>query len=281
VSRIRQHPIALFLVLAFALTWGAWLPLLASGRVVGVGFAPWFLVGLFGPAVAAVIATAIVGRRRGLRSLVRRVTRVRVGARGWLVALGMPLGIALVVYAGGLFAATFGSGHVKGDFGGFTGFPPTKPLVLWAMLVLAGFGEEIGWRGYVLSHLQRRHSPLVASIGVATCWAVWHVPAFYFVATYRAMPVAMIPMFFASLACGSVFLTWLYNRGQNSILLVAVWHGTYNLLTGTAGAAGALAAFETTAVILAAVVLVGRELLAKYRERHDDTADHVHQAHAR
>ena len=272
---LRRHPIALYLAITFAVTWGVWLSLLAAGRVVTVGFAPLYLVGLFGPLIGAVVTTAIVGRRRGMRSLVRRLTRVRVGMRWWLIALGVPLGIAVVLYAGGLLAATFGFGHAKGNFGAFTGFPLTTPLALWAMLVVAGIGEEAGWRGYLLPHLQRRYSPLVASIAVAACWAVWHVPAFYLVATYRAMPVAMIPLFFAGLACGSVFLTWLYNRGRSSIPLVAVWHGTYNLMTGSTGAAGALAALETTAVMVIAIVLVARELVAWRRERHGDPADHV------
>ncbi|HET9992942.1 MAG TPA: hypothetical protein VFQ65_30610, partial [Kofleriaceae bacterium] len=64
-----------------------------------------------------------------------------------------------------------------------------------------------------------------------------------------------------------------------SILLVAAWHGTYNLMSGTAGAAGALAALETTAVMVIAIVLVARELGAWRRERHGDTADHVLSPH--
>lgn len=275
VSRIRQHPILLYLVLAYAVTWGAWLPLLATGRIVGVGFEPLFVLGLFGPAIAAVIAAAIVGRQRALRSFVRRATRVRVAPRWWWIALGFPLGIAAALYLAGLLAATFGFGHVKADFGAFTGLPHTTPIALWAMLVITAFGEEAGWRGYLLPHLERRYSPLVSSVAVAACWAVWHVPAFYLVATYRAMPTSMIPVFFAGLLCGSVFLTWLYNRARSSILIVAVWHGTYNLVSGTTGAAGVLAALETTAVMVVAAVLIARELAAWWRERHGDIAEHV------
>lgn len=275
MSRIRQHPITLYLVLAFAATWGAWLPLLATHRVVTAGFSPLFVAGLFGPAIAAVIATAIVGRDRGLRSLVRRATQVRVPLRWWWVAIGLPLGIAAVLYAGGLLAATFGFAHAKGDFGAFTGLPKTTPILLWPMLVLAAFGEEAGWRGYLLARLQRRYSPLVSSLAVAACWSVWHVPAFYFVATYRDMPTSMVPMFFAGLLAGSVFLTWLYNRSRSSILIVAVWHGTYNLTSGTPGAAGALAALETTAVMVIAIVLVARELGAWWRDRHGGIGHHV------
>ncbi|HET9992744.1 MAG TPA: hypothetical protein VFQ65_29620, partial [Kofleriaceae bacterium] len=84
---LRRHPIALYLGITFAVTWGVWLPLLATGRVVTVGFEPLYLAGLFGPLIGAVVTTAIVGRRRGMRSLVRRLTRVRVGMRWWLIAL--------------------------------------------------------------------------------------------------------------------------------------------------------------------------------------------------
>src|SRR5207302_22565 len=98
----------------------------------------------------------------------------------------------------------------------------THAAALLALLVVVnGFGEETGWRGVLLPALQRKHSPLVASVLVAACWAPWHLPAFFIIDTFRTMPVAMIPMWVLGLVAASIFLGWLYNRGGNSVLLVA------------------------------------------------------------
>lgn len=259
---LRRHPIGCFLVVTYAVTWSAWLSLAFAGRIVAAGFAPLYLVGLLGPATGAIVTTAILGEPGGLRRLLARFVRIRVGLRWWLVALALPLGVAALTGLGALTVATFGFGFdVTRDFGAFTGFPVTSPVVLWLMLlVINGLGEEAGWRGFLLPELQRRWSPVGASLIVGALWALWHLPALVIAQTYRAMPVAMIPIFLVGIVSGSVFLTWLYNRGRSSILLVAVWHATYNLLSGTHGARGALAAIETTVVMAIAAALLVQEL---------------------
>ena len=275
---LRRHPIACYLAITFAVTWGAWLPLAITGRGVTIGFSPIYLLGLVGPGIGAVVTTAIVAGTAGLRALGARMLRVRTGTQWWSIALGLPLAVAIAIGALALLIATFGiaSLHRWADFGAFNGFGVTSPLVLWlALVIVNGFGEETGWRGYLLPHLQRRWSPLVSSLIVGAVWCAWHVPAFFITETYRQMPPAMIPMFFLGVMSGSVFLTWLYNRGRSSILLVAVWHGTYNWLSGSVGARGALAAIESTAVMALAVIVVIQELVAIRREHRGQAAAHA------
>jgi CAAX protease family protein len=279
-GHVQRHPIAWFLAVTFAVTWGAWLVLAGSGTVVGAGFAPLYLVGLVGPLAGALVTTAVADGRVGVRGLLGRMTRVRCGFRWWAVAIGVPVAIAVSVQVVLVGYSMFLLAPVElptwRGLGAFTGFPITNAIVLWVALVaIVGFGEETGWRGFLLPRLQRRWSPLAASLIVAVIWGVWHVPAFFVSGTYRAMPIAMIPMFFAGLVCGSILLTGLYNRSRRSIALVAVWHGTFDLFTGTVAARGALAAVESTVVIAIALVLVGRELVASHRERIGQPSHHV------
>lgn len=58
-------------------------------------------------------------------------------------------------------------------------------------------------------------------------------------------------------------LTWLYNGTGGSILACAVWHGLYNLETGTAAATSMIQAVTSAFVYVLAFLLVGLELRAQ------------------
>lgn len=265
----------MFLVVTYAVTWGAWIPLALAGRHVGYGFEPLYMLGLLGPLVGALVTEAIT--YEGARDLVSRMFRVHARWRWWGVAIGVPVAayavtyVALVAYSMFLLAPV--SLPTRATLGQFNGFPATNPAVLLVLLVVVGgLGEETGWRGVLLPALQRKHSPLVASLIVAACWAPWHLPAFFIADTFRTMPVAMIPMWLVGLVAGSIFLAWLYNRGNHSVLLVAAFHGTFNLFSGTLGARGVIAAVESTTVMIIAAALVIREL----REAHGGPVRAMH-----
>jgi membrane protease YdiL (CAAX protease family) len=271
---LRAHPVTVYLLSTFAVTWGAWIPMAATDRPVTIGFSPRYLLGLLGPLVGAVLTTAIVDGRRGVVDLLQRMARFRVRPRWWAVALGLPAGTLVAALA--LLAANGAPLPAWSDFGRFNGFPITGPLALWALLVLVnGFGEETGWRGFLLARLGTTRSPLRASLLVAAVWALWHVPAFRVTETYRQMDNLAIPGFFVGLMAGSLFLTWLYHRSRSSILVVALWHGTFNLTSGTVAARGSIAAVESVVVMVIAAVLLLLELRAGRRERRGRRANHV------
>ena len=66
-------------------------------------------------------------------------------------------------------------------------------------------------------------------------------------------------------ACGSIVLTWLYNGTGGSILACTVWHGLYNLETGTAAANSTVQAVTSAFVYVMAFLLVGLELRSRRR----------------
>jgi len=207
--------------------------------------------------------------RSGIRDLVARMARWRIGWRWWLVALSPLafLGVAL-----GVIAASGEPMPRFSDFARFSGLPSTAGVVGVAVLIIGvgGFGEEVGWRGYALPRLQKRFSPLTSTLILTACWAGWHIPQFFVLESYRNFSLGIGIGFVLGLACGGVIATWLYNRTGGSILALAVWHGTYNIAAGTQAAtahSATIASIVSALIMVQAGVLVALELRASHQKK--------------
>ena len=250
-----------FFALAYALSWLWLLPIAATGGHITAGRGwPTHLPALLAPLAAALIVTARYDGRAGLADLGRRMVRVRVRVRWWAFAVSPLLVLALVLMVDAVAVRTLPAAD---DFARFSGVPSGWGAlgVGATIIVINGFGEETGWRGYALPQLQHRYRPLPATLIVAGLWAGWHLPMFFVVDGFRSFTAAITVGWLFGLFCGAIVLTWLYNR-TGSILLVALWHGTYNIISGTSAATGLLAAVSTTLVMILAVALIVLELRA-------------------
>ena len=248
-----------FVALAYLLSWAWLLPIAINGSEVvsGVGW-PTHVPALLGPMAAALLVTGRTEGRAGLRDLLHRMVLVRVPLRWWAVGLS-PVFLLLTV------AVAAAMGWTSVELAGIAQFPGIQAGwgaagVLATVVVVNGLGEETGWRGYLQPALQRRHGPLVATLGVATIWAVWHLPMFVVLASFRSFGPLTLVGWCMGLLSGAVVLGWLYNRSGGSILLVALWHAGFNLVSATAVGAGFLGAASTVLVIVAATALVLTEL---------------------
>ena len=157
---IKRHPLVAFFVLAFALTWAP---------------TPFGIFMAAGPLVAALVITAVVDGRRGIRELWSRMIRWRVGWQWYAAALLVPLGLALGT--GGLNVAFGAPASVIRDLS------ISEAVLLFALRlvvpVFAPIGEEPGWRGFALPRLLDGSSPLSATAILAPIVAFWHVPLIF------------------------------------------------------------------------------------------------------
>jgi len=48
-------------------------------------------------------------------------------------------------------------------------------LLSFVAIVIGSAAEEIGWRGFLLPNLQKKHTAFVSSIIVGILWGVWHL----------------------------------------------------------------------------------------------------------
>jgi membrane protease YdiL (CAAX protease family) len=109
---------------------------------------------------------------------------------------------------------------------------PAYVSELLFVALLGGGQEEFGWRGFALPHLQRRYSPVVATLILGIFWALWHLPIIVAKPEFRhgLAIAALIPIILLTLwqVIGYAFcLTWLFNRTQ-SVLLTILLHASFN-----------------------------------------------------
>ena len=100
VEQPRRYELALFVLLAFAISWAMYIPLalatLRSGDATASIGSPLNLLAPWGPAVAAIIVTILVMGRRGPGTLFRQLRVWRVGIWWYLIAGLLPAGLWLV-----------------------------------------------------------------------------------------------------------------------------------------------------------------------------------------
>ena len=247
---IRRHPVVSFVLLAWALSWAYWIPMAIQGAIVtpGATTGASHFPGLLGPMVAALIVTIVVGGRPGLREFVGRFVRWRVPVRWYLAAI-LPMLIFLV--AAGLLVVSGGPAPDLGALGEFSGLPElAAPLLILAVLVFNGYGEEAGWRGFLVPGLLKGRGLFTTSLIVAAIWFTWHVPSFVVIEGYRIFGLGVVPMMGLGLIAGAMILTWLYVGSGGSIWIVALWHLTYNFASASSAGRGGAGMIVYAAIIV-------------------------------
>ncbi len=131
---IERNPLPAFFLLAYALSWALQVPLALQAQDIlatRIPFSLHYLTG-FGPLLAAFIVTWRISGRRGLKELMGRMFKWRVGIRWWAVALS-PL-IALMLISTGMKLVQ-GSGLSLDDLGQIDYFPNVGigTLLLWTV----------------------------------------------------------------------------------------------------------------------------------------------------
>jgi membrane protease YdiL (CAAX protease family) len=171
------------------------------------------------PSTVAILLVALLHGRRGVRKLLGRLLMGRIGLR-WYVAVLLlpmlvPLGVGLSVVFGGSDPAVDAT--------------IASAIFLLAFSIFPGsaMGEELGWRGFALPHLQRDHSALGASLVIGAFWGFWHLPLW--LTGTDSHPPSMFPTFVLAVIATSVICTWLYNSTGGSLLIVVLYHATANL----------------------------------------------------
>lgn len=236
-SPLLRYPLVSFFVLAYALTWLAWLPLVLSTGG-GLGLIPFttpdnintpninvvlMMVGYFGPAIAAIVMSGMTGGWTGVQQLLRRMVQARAGLQWYLIAVFVPLAISVAS------ALVLGSSVLLPLFGSFGSLAIFLYIFATVMDMVLGpaLTTEPGWRGFALPRLQQQHGPLVGSLILGGLWAFWHLPLFFTVwgKGYASTGLLLGFLLFALTTLGYTFLlTWVFNNTRGSIFMAILLH---------------------------------------------------------
>jgi membrane protease YdiL (CAAX protease family) len=199
---LKRHAFILYVALAVLISWFPW-------YTGGNGFF------VFGASIAGVITIALVSGKEGLRDLTQRLLRWRVGWLWWLTAL---------FFTGILALSAIAINYALG--GGWPSFAFFKeewymlPVFFLVTMIGGPIGEEFGWRGFALPHLQRKWGPLIASIIIGIVWALWHLPQFFRPETFHyQMGLQFLPVYVIAEITLAIIITWVYNKTGGSLLV--------------------------------------------------------------
>jgi membrane protease YdiL (CAAX protease family) len=225
---IKRHPVLTYFALTFVISWGGILIVLGPSGFPGTPeqldtLLPFVVLAILaGPSVAGVLTTGHAAGRAGLRELLSRLLRWRVGARWYAVAL---LTAPLIVMAT-LLALSLTSPVFLPDI--FTASEKASLLLSGiAVGLVGGFLEELGWTGFAVPRLRLRYGVLTTGLFVGVLWGAWHFPTSFWGSSDSAgaVPLAIyLPVvLFSFLPPYRVLMVWVYDR-TGSLLVAMLMH---------------------------------------------------------
>jgi uncharacterized protein len=230
---VERHPLLSFYALAFAITWGGLIMVVGGpGEILGspekfeARFGLVLLAWLAGPSVAGIVLTGLLHGRAGLRDLLTRMTRWRVGARWYAVALlTAPLLVTAV-----LFALSLTSSEYLPTI--LTTSDKVSLLLLGIVgTLVGGIFEELGWTGFATPTLlsRMRYGVLTTGLIVGVLWGVAHFPLYYWGASGDLSGALLVAVVAANVLAWfppyRVLMVWVYDRTE-SLLVAMLMHGS-------------------------------------------------------
>ncbi len=259
-GKVAWRDVICFVLLAYGFAWAIWAQLaptitdaLRNGRTPDKFTATAAVtLGMYAPALAAVVMRLFISKE-GLRRALRPLPNLRMVLGAVLVPMALILILVGVVTATNISEAA-----------------PGKPWgTLLAILTFAGvpigaalaFGEEFGWRGYLLPKLLPL-GEVKAAVIVGLIWGPWHLPVLIAGLNYPGeLIIAVLAVFFLSAMLLSLLHTRFYVASGYSLIAVSLLHGSLNTfsdrLTDHAHLSGNPLIVSGGGVIASALLAVG------------------------
>lgn len=216
--------IVVFYVLAFAISWAGWLPLLLLSSqkyfsAAAIYIKAFLIFPAASPVLAALLTRRLIYTEENRKSLVKMVFHFRVELIWYLAAAFAPLAILVLTK----FFESFINHPQESSLPAGT---LSDVLSILIVSLAANPCEEIGWRGFALPRLQNIYNPFIASLLIGILSGLWHLPFFY----WRESPMATYPFlpWLTGTICVAFIATWLFNNTKRSLVIVSLFHISLN-----------------------------------------------------
>jgi membrane protease YdiL (CAAX protease family) len=219
---VKKHPLIVFFLLAYGLTWMVQIP--------ATIFPGWpellTFLGAFGPVVAAFIVVGFITGKDGVQQLINPIKKWRVGIQWYFIVLfGPTLMMASSIYLYRLLGRESGT-PVSISMSSMVVEHFLALFIIFIYQAISVWGEEVGWRGFALPSLQIQFHPIPASVILGVLWGLWHLPLFWIEGSAQQ---SMSVQFFVLATVGySIIYTWIYNGTRGSLLMMCLLHAANN-----------------------------------------------------
>jgi membrane protease YdiL (CAAX protease family) len=225
---VKRQPLLSMYILLFLLGWsGLILQLLIARGSLSVPSAIAFIVEVvtgWAPGIAAIVVTAVLARRAGVRDLFRRFLIWRVGLQWYLIALFL---IAAIILSGIGLHVLFGGAMPIIPAAGSSFVNTGIVFVVFIVLGVLLNTEEVAWRGFALPRLQARYSVLIAGLLLVIPEVALHIPLFFDKTNPFFQSVGIY--WFSAFSVAMVFVyIFVFNKTKGSLLLVTLMHASQN-----------------------------------------------------
>jgi membrane protease YdiL (CAAX protease family) len=209
----KQRPFSLtiYLLIVFGLSWPLQIIFALSDETLNLGYLN--LISM----VMVTVGTFIAGRY---------VFRDGFEHAGW--RWGKPsqylwtFGLALFIFAvPSLLENLFGLHTVPAGVSARTVLASFAASFL--LTLIPGFGEEFGWRGYMLRHLVKRYSTRKAILIHAFIWWAWHLPVIFTIGIRQGIGASVGESILL------ISLITLIPSMMNAVIFAYVWTATKSL----------------------------------------------------
>jgi membrane protease YdiL (CAAX protease family) len=227
-GKVAWRHVICFVLLAYGIAWAIWVTQLGpaiknalrEGRTPdNFAATPAVMLGMYAPALAAVVMRLFLSKE-GLRRALGPLPSIRITLAAVLIPMVLILILVAIVTATNIGDAT-----------------PGKPVgTLLAILTFVGvpistalaFGEEFGWRGYLLPKLLPL-GEVKAAVIVGLIWGPWHLPVLIVGLNYPGQSIiTVLAVFLLSTTLLSLLHTRFYVASGYSLIAVSLLHGSLN-----------------------------------------------------
>lgn len=230
----ENRNLILFFLITFSWSWLFWLlpflsptGILTNNVALNILLAVLSNIGVFGPFVGAFSLTYLNEKMEGVKKLWKKFWNIKIEVK-WLLIIILLFPILNIVP---FFIAVISGVYKPSDiYFSQPWFFIISLLLSFAIIFFIGgpFGEEFGWRGYVLPRFQAKWNAFVSSIVLGVIWSFWHLPMFFIPGTSQYGQSFLLYVLWVILI--SILFTWIFNNTEGNILGVLIFHALVNTM---------------------------------------------------